>query len=155
MLLTIIKIQIIKLTHSGTSAHFKHQLWFEILPQISVPPTHLSPQYSKRTNFVRHSADDGGELLLSRERSLPLRMRLETCCSRRCLSCSFSCWFCCCCCSRRRSFSASSCCFFITWSSCWSWEMCTPLVSKQKSIIEKPRWTSAVFILLGWTVLHP
>lgn len=85
-------------------------------------PCLFLPGALKITNST-HDGDDGGvELLLSLERSLPLRIRLETCCSLRCLSCSFSCWFCCCCCSRRRSFSASSCCCFMAWSSCWSWE---------------------------------
>lgn len=76
------------------------------------------------------------ELLLSLLRSLPLRLRLEMCSSRRCLSCSFSCWFCCCCCSKRRSFSASSCCCFMACSSCWSWETELTLVCKRGKLID-------------------
>lgn len=85
------------------------------------------PSNDSAPDSWRDGDDDGGELLLSLERSLPLRIRLEACCSRRCLSGSFSCWICCCCCcccSRRRSFSASSCCCFMAWSSCWSWGTC-------------------------------
>lgn len=66
----------------------------------------------------KEAVGEGVELSLSLERSLARRLRLETCCSLRWRSCSFSCWFCCC--SRRRSFSASSCCCFMAWSSCCS-----------------------------------